>query len=889
MINEIFIKKTSKTFIFSIIVAAYNVEDYIHDAINSVIGQDFGFEDNVQLIIVDDGSDDKTKDIALKYYEQYPENIIVISQENKRQAAARNLGVEFATGKYLNFLDSDDKLSSNTLTSVYNFFSKHENEVDVVSIPIMLFGRKTGNHRLNFKYKKDLVVDLNVHPNFSQLSAASSFFKKDTFKFRFDTEILVLEDTLLINKLFLEKKKYGVVKDAAYYYRQRFEENSSVDSMKSNKKYYTHRLKYFFKQLIDYALNKEGHVPCFIQYTMLYDFQWMLREPNLDILDTDEEKEEFWHYFYYVLDHISEEVILTTSFEDYTEDTKFFLLYLKNQDTKIISENNDVYLKAGEYAIDWFGRHTIWIDIVEINNNCLNISGTLNTSLPKENISFIATKNVNGTIENFKSKYISYSTSRLPTTKLGIKWMDWNNFDLQIPIDLTMNSEISIKIHYEDGNISQDIDPSAINFLSHADLSSFSHYTKRESNIILFKNQKFYVMPYSYKKILRFEFNSILKIFSQNKSYLWSGIFYRFIYLLMFPFMKNREIWLFLDRPDFADDSSKHLFKYAITQNDNIQKYFIVEKSSPDFKKLKKINKNIVPFRSMKHKFLYLFANKLIISYINTNFINPFYGCVPEYYSGLVTSKKYLFPHGVTKEDISKYIKKFNKNLTLFSTVSDIEKKSIQNDNYNYDVGVVNTLGLPRHDGLTKKQDNKQILITPSWREDLKGRNEVYIKDTNYFKRINNLFNNEKLIKMAKKYGYKLIFKPHPEIKEIIHLFDTENIIISTKETYQELINPSSLLITDYSGTFFDFAYLKKPIIYYQCDDDYHYDEGYWNYNTLGFGDVITDEDELVNRIIQYMENSCIMEDKYKKRVDNFFKFHDKNNCKRAYDWVKKH
>ena len=62
--------------------------------------------------------------------------------------------------------------------------------------------------------------------------------------------------------------------------------------------------------------------------------------------------------------------------------------------------------------------------------------------------------------------------------------------------------------------------------------------------------------------------------------------------------------------------------------------------------------------------------------------------------------------------------------------------------------------------------------------------------------------------------GYKLIFKPHPEIREFVDLFDSENIIISTDETYQELLNPSSMLITDYSGTFFDFGYLKNYYLY---------------------------------------------------------------------------
>lgn len=336
---------SSRVFVFSIVMAIYNVEDYLSDAIESLINQDIGFEENVQLILVDDGSVDGSKDICLEYFEKFPENIIVLSKENGGQASARNLGVEYANGKFLNFLDGDDKLSFDTLSSVNNFFSEHYDEVDMVSIPIFLFERVSGSHRLNFKYDVEKVVDLTENPNYCQLSAASAFFRRDRFKFLFDTDVLVLEDTLLINKLLLEKKKYGVVKKAKYWYRQRHARDSSVDSMKSNKKYYTHRLKYFFKQLIDYTKNKEGKVPYFIQYTMLYDFQWMLNKSDLDIFDTQEEIDEFWHYFYYVLDNIDEHVILSTVFNGYTQDNKFFLLYLKNKRVSLEVDEDNVFLK----------------------------------------------------------------------------------------------------------------------------------------------------------------------------------------------------------------------------------------------------------------------------------------------------------------------------------------------------------------------------------------------------------------------------------------------------------------------------------------------------------------------------------------------------------------
>lgn len=137
------------------------------------------------------------------------------------------------------------------------------------------------------------------------------------------------------------------------------------------------------------------------------------------------------------------------------------------------------------------------------------------------------------------------------------------------------------------------------------------------------------------------------------------------------------------------------------------------------------------------------------------------------------------------------------------------------------------------------------------------------------------------------KHKYKLIFKPHPLVYEFIDLFDRNDFtIIDENTTYQDLFKDSDLLITDYSSVAFDFAYMKKPVIYYQYGDDYNFEEGYFKYRTMGFGEVITTEDELVEIFKEYLENDCKMKEEYENRVDTFYKYNDKNNCKRVYDYI---
>ena len=99
---------------------------------------------------------------------------------------------------------------------------------------------------------------------------------------------------------------------------------------------------------------------------------------------------------------------------------------------------------------------------------------------------------------------------------------------------------------------------------------------------------------------------------------------------------------------------------------------------------------------------------------------------------------------------------------------------------------------------------------------------------------------------------------------------------------YQEVFKKSKFMITDYSSVFFDFAYLKKPILYTQFDSDdlmnnhgIYKDKGYFEYERDGFGDVVYNLDDAVDKIISIIENGCKMEEKYKKRVDKFFKYNE--------------
>ena len=94
--------------------------------------------------------------------------------------------------------------------------------------------------------------------------------------------------------------------------------------------------------------------------------------------------------------------------------------------------------------------------------------------------------------------------------------------------------------------------------------------------------------------------------------------------------------------------------------------------------------------------------------------------------------------------------------------------------------------------------------------------------------------------------------------------------------------------MTDYSSAVFDFAYLRKPVVYCQVDREEFFSgehmmtAGYFDYDRDGFGEVERDLASTVERILEYAEGGCRMKDLYRERVDGFFAFRDRQNCERV-------
>lgn len=655
----------------------------------------------------------------------------------------------------------------------------------------------------------------------------------------------------LINKSLLDKREFTVIPYDTI-------PSSSIDA--------ENRLE-LYENLI-------GFDEYFIRYAIIKDLN--------DIILADEFGSEHIHQISKILQNIDDNSI--KKHDGIDKNISKFLMYVKTQDFHHEITDKKLYLKTGNTVVNGLHGHGISLDLVDIIKNKLNVSGVFKSSCHPDFIDFEAHITYHDSSSEVikASKYEYLKTGRGRKSYLGIDWIYSICFDFLIPLQKKKPSKIDFKIRYHEDGDEMLLHPKVSLNSNTCYISKYCSYIAKKSWIVLFKDNHIEVADDSFLKKARLELNIILSVIKSGEKNTFYSIYIRILYYIMYPFWSGKRIWLFVDRPSVADDNAKHLFSYAIKQNDNVKKYYLLDKDSEDFKKMKKLSKNIVALDSLKHKLLYSYAEKFISSQTAKTFSNPFVDLNLKLFSNMPTAERVFLQHGVTIHDVSHWFIKYAYNFVLLVTVSDIEKNSIIYPHTNFGDDVVRTLGFPRYDNLSNDDLKKQILFMPTWRKHIQDK-ETFL-DSDYYKMINGFLNNSELLDFLDKNGFKLMFKPHFEMMKYFDLIDIPPEVELCEDVgYQELFNSSMLLITDYSSVFFDFAYLKKPIIYYRAGDEYHNKSGYFDFDQMGFGDIINTESELIDKINKYFENSFKMEEKYVKRVDEFFKYTDKNNCKRVY------
>lgn len=371
-----------------------------------------------------------------------------------------------------------------------------------------------------------------------------------------------------------------------------------------------------------------------------------------------------------------------------------------------------------------------------------------------------------------------------------------------------------------------------------------------------------------------------------------------FVFLFALPFaliakIFIRNFWLICEEKDEARDNGYWLFKW-IRENKPHQKVaYAVNKKSVDYKKVKDLGK-IIGYGTFAHWFWYIVADKNISSQKGGK-PNAAVCYFLEVVLKLRKNNRVFLQHGVTvnKGDWLLYE---NTRFRLFTAAAKPEFDYLLKE-FGYPLQNIALTGFPRFDELCDFHAEKDlVLVMPSWRNWLaRYSNETKHLDftqTEYFQRWNEFLNCDALNELLQRYHKKLIFYPHRNMQKFLSYFSLpqkSNIILADWQHYdvQDLLKRASLLVTDYSSVFFDFSFMRKPVLFYQFDEaefrKKQYSNGFFDYKNTILGKWVDNLNEVMINLEEEFENGCPL--RAVEEIEKFFPYQN-GNCERVYEAI---
>lgn len=351
-----------------------------------------------------------------------------------------------------------------------------------------------------------------------------------------------------------------------------------------------------------------------------------------------------------------------------------------------------------------------------------------------------------------------------------------------------------------------------------------------------------------------------------------------------------KDVWLIAERGTDARDNGYHLARYISAAAPSVNLRFVISPDSPDRERLASFVKAVN--RGSWLHYLYFAVAKVRIS-------THIMGFSPDASlfrrldrMGLVGGHNVSLKHGIIMSYIP-YVTRNEVRLSLLVCGAAPEYDFVSST-YGFEPGVVRYLGLCRFDELHDFQPSRTILIMPTWRRWLSGLGDEAFTQSDYFRRYQGLIANPAFHDLLERHDFTAVFYPHHEVQRYLHLFNPGHprVTAGGEEHFdvQSLLKRAAVLVTDYSSVHFDFAYMGKPIVYYQFDpEDFRqlqYPAGYFEYGRDGFGRVVDSQLELVAILDQSLSRGCRLASPYNERRARFFPLFDANNCERNFEAI---
>lgn len=867
----------------SVIVPIYNVEEYIENCLKSLIAQTIDKND-LEVLLINDGSPDGSEAICKKYAEKYS-FFKLFSKENEGLSKTRNFGIKHAQGKYFVFLDPDDELTNDSLKNLADFFDKYENEVDIVTYKIIPVFNGKQSESVHFRYQfliKEGLYDLTLPENtyITQTNVNICVKNKGKDNILFDTtENFRHEDQKYNFDVVRDKMKIGYCTGAKYLYTKN---PASITNTIFYSYYIFETTMNFWENLFNSYPEK---VPPYVQALYINDINWKSKSDILLPYHYDKEKfDEAVARICNLLRRVDDDVILKHPKVEAPH--KYFMIGLKDKSSlKLASSSYGVSLLKNNKPVFFENVIPCTVCRFKVYEDKVYVDAFLRSpvfAFSEKPKAFMHLKRADSDkiVElNLENSSWDYYHAKMKTNKFWRMRFYWDYKEFP-------NIFFTVRIDGEDI-------PIRLEFISN---TPFGNGTGRTT-----------LINHGYKFIQKRNGFECLKSSETNKAYEKSLIRQKpRTFLLRKYFTGNssdsQRIWLYYDCKNVYKDNGYYQFIHDFEKNDGVKRYYIVN-DDLDRSALftSKHKNNIIKFGSIKHKKLFLSAEKIITAFAEFNNYNPFHKDLWKYYLDLFNAEIIYLQHGVLHAFLPwKYSNdKLNTiDREVVSTNFEIENLT---QNYGFrDCDLIKS-GMPRYDFIDTDNSNEErkVLFAPTWRKYLVNTSPSgelisspeRFKNSVFFKETYDFLHSKELEDCLEKNDWYLDFKLHPIFAEYAPLYELESsrIRLADKSVDEKSYK---VFITDFSSFCFDFVYLKKTMMYFVPDIDM-FKAGMNDYRKLdlpleeGFGPLACDCQSAVSNLCSLVERDGKPEKIYVDRMDGFFINYDKNCRERIYDALK--
>ncbi len=885
----------------SVIVPYIEAGDLILKTADSIDRQKRVDTRSIELLVIDASPEQD----AEKRLGEYP-NIRVIPFKGANEAEAYNKALENLSSDFAVFVRAGDVFGSHYFMNALKGVKKYTFSAPMRFCINPVYTRYKYISRTNLPLKnQNAPADIRQNPSFLQMELDGNLIKSEVLKqYPADPKLRYeyFHDVML--RLQKDHPTYFAMGEGSFNSFMPLSDDSAYFVPSNHIEWYKGSVDEFLMPLSEREKLSDGTLPYYIQYYLMYavSARFLANMNNRNKRNmSEEELNEFLNSCKELLDRIDDTMVLNAGKYKalgYSEEAAEMFYMLKHDKTlytmpqHLSQGSEDVVLDCDSVVIARLQGQRVGLHVLDYCDGKLLLDGSFRQVFNLNNIELYAVWN--------DKKLSLEDNDRYSLTKyFGISAYKKFTFRLELPIDDSLNKQ-KLSFFAEYGNT---IVPLQFSYLHHwAKFSAkptggYWRFNKYMATIE--QNRDLIIEPASKGKTLKHELKYLPGVFMESKR----TFITRMEYWLTRPFYKNKRIWLMYDKLYKGGDSSEYMFRYCKDKKDGITRYYIIDKDTSDYRQMKKDGLHPVKTGSIKHKMAFLNADIALITNSQTFPFNGYSLDKSRFIRDLCNFPTMCLQHGLSVQKCAMAQQRIIDNTRMYFIASKYEEKNLNNHVYGYkDTGILKMTGIGRYDGLINN-DQKQILITPTWRmynampvTTSEGEQRSYnpeFKNTVYYRIYNDLINNQKLIETAKRTGYAIKYLLHPILSAQVDDYTPDpyvEVISSVGDmSYEKILTESSLMVTDYSGVQFDFAYMKKPLVYFHPDElPAHYDDGGFFYDTMGFGEICTTSDMLVDTLCEYMENGCKMKPEYIARVDDFYHYDDHNNCERIYNEIMK-